>query len=155
MHVELYSDGSSRGNPGKGGYGAILKYGKHEKEFSQGYHLTTNNRMELMAAIVGLEALKQHPLEVTIYSDSRYVIDPFEKGWIFNWEKKGFEKKKNPDLWKRFLRIYRKHHVKFVWVRGHNGHQYNERCDYLATTAADTGPWLNDDGFNPHEELFS
>ncbi|MFN8277878.1 MAG: ribonuclease HI [Chitinophagales bacterium] len=147
--VELYTDGAARGNPGRGGYGVVLKYGHHEKELAQGYQCTTNNRMELLAVITGLEALKQPGLEVMVYSDSKYVIDSITKGWVFGWEKKGFAQKKNPDLWQRFLKIYRKHQVKFTWVRGHNGHHFNERCDLLATNAADFGPWLTDNGFNP------
>lgn len=134
--VEIYTDGSARGNPGPGGYGVILKYGKHEKEISCGYRLTTNNRMELLAVIVGLESLTRPGLQVHIYSDSKYVVEAVEQRWVFGWEKKGFAKKKNPDLWQRFLKIYRSHHVKFHWIKGHNDHPYNERCDVLATSAA-------------------
>ncbi|MDW8273889.1 MAG: ribonuclease HI [Chitinophagales bacterium] len=135
--VEIFTDGSSRGNPGPGGYGVILKYGKHEKEISKGFRLTTNNRMELMAVIAGLEALKRNNQQVIITSDSRYVVDAVEKGWVFEWEKKGFSGKKNPDLWKRFLELYKKHHIKFNWIKGHNQHPYNERCDKMATSAAE------------------
>jgi ribonuclease HI len=147
MRVELYTDGSSRGNPGRGGYGAILKLGKHEKELSQGFKHTTNNRMELLAVIVGLEALTKDEIEVMVYSDSKYVVESVEKRWVFGWEQKNFKDKKNPDLWKRFLKIYRKHKVKFTWIKGHNDHPFNERCDVLATTAADGGDLINDEGF--------
>lgn len=147
MRVELYTDGSSRGNPGRGGYGAILKLGKHEKELSQGFKHTTNNRMELLAVIVGLEALTKDEIEVMVYSDSKYVVESVEKRWVFGWEQKNFKDKKNPDLWKRFLKIYRKHKVKFTWIKGHNDHPFNERCDVLATTAADGGDLITDEGF--------
>jgi ribonuclease HI len=147
MRVELYTDGSSRGNPGRGGYGAILKLGKHEKELSQGFKHTTNNRMELLAVIVGLEALTKDEIEVMVYSDSKYVVESVEKRWVFGWEQKNFKDKKNPDLWKRFLKIYRKHKVKFTWIKGHNDHPFNERCDVLATTAADGGNLIIDEGF--------
>jgi ribonuclease HI len=147
MKVEMYTDGSSRGNPGPGGYGTILKLAQHERELSQGYRLTTNNRMELLAVIVGLETLTRDGIEVTIYSDSKYVVESVEKKWVFGWEKKNFKDKKNVDLWIRFLNIYRKHKVKFIWIRGHNDHPFNERCDVLATTAADYGPWHEDMGF--------
>jgi ribonuclease HI len=145
--IEIYTDGSARGNPGPGGYGVILKYGGHEKELSQGFRKTTNNRMELMAVIVGLESLTREGLEVEIYSDSKYVVDSVTKGWVFGWQKKGFKDKKNPDLWIRFLKIYPKHKVKFIWIRGHNDHPYNERCDVLATEAADYDATLIDSGY--------
>ena len=147
MKVEIYTDGSSRGNPGPGGYGVILKFGPHEKELAQGYKVTTNNRMELLATIVGLEALTRPGLDVVIYSDSKYVVESVEKKWVFGWEKKGYKDKKNPDLWQRFLRIYRQHNVRFVWIKGHNEHPFNERCDVLATDAAIRGPWLEDSGY--------
>jgi ribonuclease HI len=134
--IIIYTDGSALGNPGPGGYGVVLKSGQHRKELSEGYRLTTNNRMELLAVIVGLEALKNPGSEVTVYSDSKYVIDAIEKRWVFDWVKKGFKGKKNPDLWKRFLAIYPKHHIKFRWVKGHAGVPENERCDQLATSAA-------------------
>ena len=136
MTVEIYTDGSSRGNPGPGGYGAILIYGQHTKELSAGFRKTTNNRMELLAVIVSLEKLTREGLDVVVTSDSKYVVDAVEKGWVFNWERKGFKKAKNPDLWRRFLKIYRKHNVKFEWVKGHNDHPLNERCDELAVQAA-------------------
>lgn len=134
--VTIYTDGASTGNPGPGGYGVVLKKGDRRKELSKGYRLTTNNRMELLAVIVGLEALLKPNLNVTVYSDSKYVVDSIEKKWVFGWAKKNFEKKKNPDLWRRFLKIYPKHNIKMVWVKGHAGIPENERCDQLATTAA-------------------
>lgn len=135
--VNLYTDGACRGNPGKGGWGAILVYGKYEKEISGGERETTNNRMELMAAIEGLSALRE-PCRVTLYSDSKYLTDAFLQGWIVSWERQGFAKVKNPDLWQRLLPLTRTHEVTFVWVKGHNGHPYNERCDALATAFADS-----------------
>lgn len=145
--VELYTDGSSRGNPGPGGYGVILKYGTKEKELSQGFRKTTNNRMELLAVIVGLEALTREQVEVVVYSDSKYVVEAVNQKWVFGWVKKGFKGKKNPDLWMRFLEVYKKHHVKFKWIRGHNDHPYNERCDVLATAAADGCHLLIDEAY--------
>jgi ribonuclease HI len=134
--ITLYTDGAATGNPGPGGYGIVLESGHHRKELSEGYRLTTNNRMELMAVIVGLETIKIENAHVLVVSDSKYVIDSVEKKWVFGWEKKGFAKKKNPDLWKRFLQIYRKHTVAFKWVKGHAGHIQNERCDQLAVEAS-------------------
>jgi len=134
--VEIYTDGASSGNPGPGGYGTILKFGGHEKELSGGFRRTTNNRMELMAVIKGLEALTKDGLDVLVTSDSKYVVDAIEKGWLYGWEKKGFKDKKNPDLWRRLLPLLKKHKVKFHWVRGHNEHVLNERCDELAVAAA-------------------
>lgn len=136
MNVIIYTDGAASGNPGPGGYGVVLESGKHRKELWGGYRRTTNNRMELLAVVAGLESLKRHGMNVTVVSDSKYVIDSVEKGWVFDWEKKGFAKKKNPDLWKRFLVAYRQHHVQFQWVRGHNGHPQNELCDQLAVAAS-------------------
>lgn len=141
--IYLYTDGSSSGNPGPGGYGAVLKCLDLEKEISEGFVLTTNNRMELLAVIRGLEAIRWEKAEVIVTTDSRYVCDAVEKGWVFGWELKDFQKKKNPDLWKRFLKIYRKHKVTFKWVKGHAGHPENERCDALATAGtalAQTNP---------------
>ena len=139
--VELYTDGACRGNPGKGGYGAILVYGKYEKEISGGERETTNNRMELMAAIAGLEALKE-PCAVKLYSDSKYLVDAYNQGWIFSWKQSGWrrgkEPLKNPDLWERLFSLTETHEVSFIWVKGHNGHGYNERCDALATGYADS-----------------
>ena len=134
--IYLYTDGSSRGNPGPGGYGVVLKCGTHYKELSEGFEETTNNRMELMAVIVGLEAIKRENAEVIVYSDSTYVVKAVNEGWVFGWEKKNFDKKANPDLWIRFLEVYRKHRVRFIWIKGHAGHPENERCDALAVAAA-------------------
>lgn len=134
--IEMYTDGSSRGNPGPGGFGTILRSGDHYKELSGGFRKTTNNRMELLGVIVGLEALKKPGSEVMIYSDSKYVVDSVTKGWVFGWVKKDFKDKKNKDLWLRFLSIYAKHKVKFTWIKGHNNHPQNERCDELAVAAA-------------------
>lgn len=145
--IELFTDGSSRGNPGPGGYGVVLKSGSHRKEISAGFLFTTNNRMELLAVIVGLEALKRPGSLVTVYSDSSYVCDAVNKGWVFGWEKKLFAKKKNPDLWIRFLKIYRIHKVKFVWIKGHAGHPENERCDALAVEAALGQNLIKDSGY--------
>lgn len=136
--IHIYTDGSSLGNPGPGGYGIIIEWvGKgYIKEFSRGFKYTTNNRMELWAVIDALEKLKKKPMDVLIISDSKYVIEAIEKKWIFGWQKKNFKGKKNPDLWKRFLKIYPQHNVQFQWVKGHNNHPQNERCDQLAVTAA-------------------
>lgn len=146
--IIMYTDGAAKGNPGKGGYGIVLMTsdGKHRKELSQGFTMTTNNRMELLAVIVGLEALKR-PSQVKIYSDSKYVVDAVEKKWVFGWEKKNFAKKANPDLWKRFLNVYRKHKVSFQWVKGHANIPENERCDQLAVEAAESGDLLVDEGY--------
>ncbi|MES2274789.1 MAG: ribonuclease HI [Bacteroidota bacterium] len=133
--IELFTDGASSGNPGPGGYGTILRSGQHYKELSEGFRKTTNNRMELLAVIKGLEALKNPNQQVTIYSDSKYVIDSVEKKWLQGWVKKGFAGKKNKDLWLRYLEVSRIHQVKFVWVKGHAGHPENERCDQLAVAA--------------------
>ncbi|MDX2003314.1 MAG: ribonuclease HI [Chitinophagales bacterium] len=146
--VELYTDGSSLGNPGPGGYGIILRYGPHEKEMSAGYRHTTNNRMELMALIMGLEALTRPGLEVDVYSDSKYVVDSIEKGWLYGWAKKGFVGKKNADLWQRMIPLLKKHKVRLHWVKGHNNHPMNERCDRLAVAAASGENLMVDTGFN-------
>ena len=139
--VFLYTDGACRGNPGKGGWGAILVYGMYEKEMSGGEPLTTNNRMELMAAISGLEALKE-PCRVNLYSDSKYLVDAFNEGWIYSWRnagwRRGKDELKNPDLWARLYELTERHEVKFIWVKGHDGHEYNEWCDRLATGFADS-----------------
>lgn len=134
--IFIYTDGASRGNPGPGGYGAVMLYGSLRREISEGFRMTTNNRMELLSVIAALEALKKENLMVTVYSDSKYVVDAVEKKWVFDWEKKNFKDKKNPDLWKRFLEVYRKHRVKFVWVKGHASNKENNRCDELAVAAA-------------------
>ena len=133
--IEIFTDGASSGNPGPGGYGVILRSGQHYKELSEGFRKTTNNRMELMAVIKGLEALKNPKQDVTIFSDSKYVIDAIEKGWLYGWIKKGFAGKKNKDLWLRYHEISKQHNIKFQWVRGHDGHPENERCDELAVAA--------------------
>lgn len=154
MLVKIYTDGSARGNPdGPGGYGTVLTYIDskgmlHKKELSEGFKKTTNNRMELMAVIKGLEAL-QKPCSVEVYSDSKYVVDAFNQHWIDNWQKKNWVRGKNDpvknvDLWKRLLEAMKNHTVSFIWVKGHNGHEMNERCDFLATSAAD-GNHLKDD----------
>ena len=139
--IRIYTDGAAQGNPGPGGYGVILKYGEHVKEISQGFRLTTNNRMELLAVITGLEAIKREGIPMSIYSDSEYVIKAVEQGWLWNWEKKNFAKKKNADLWRRYIPLHKKYKPRFYWVRGHAGHVENERCDYLAVKAA-TSPGL-------------
>jgi len=146
--VNIYTDGACRGNPGNGGYGVVLEYNGHEKELSAGYRRTTNNRMELLAAISGLEQLKE-PCAVTLYSDSKYLVDAITQGWAEKWRKKGWKRGDgkpalNPDLWARLLDLLQKHKVSLVWVKGHNGHLYNERCDVLATTAADGTNLLED-----------
>jgi ribonuclease HI len=146
--VIIYTDGSSRGNPGPGGYGVVLMWNSVRKELSQGYRLTTNNRMELMAVIVALEALKRDGLQVKIFTDSQYVVNSVEKGWLWGWVKTGFKDKKNKDLWQRFIPAFKKHHVKFNWVKGHSTNPLNNRCDELATQAADSGNWLDDVGFD-------
>jgi ribonuclease HI len=148
--IKIYTDGAAQGNPGPGGYGTIMKYGSHEKELSQGYELTTNNRMELMAVIAGLEAIKRQGIPVTIYSDSKYVVEAVEKGWLWDWERKGFAKKANPDLWKRYIPLHRRFNPKFVWIRGHNGHPENERCDRLAVLAASGYDLIADEGYKPN-----
>ena len=145
--ITIYTDGSSRGNPGPGGYGVVLICPPYRKELSAGYRRTTNNRMELLGVIVGLEALKFEGSDVTIYSDSKYVVDAVSKGWVYGWERKGFAGKKNPDLWTRFLRVFRRHKVRFVWIKGHADNVENERCDRLAVAAAESGNLLDDFGY--------
>ena len=148
MPIEIFTDGSSRGNPGPGGYGVILRCGEHYKELSGGFAETTNNRMELMAVIVGLEAVRRPNAEIILYSDSRYVVDSVNKGWVFGWERKRFEKRLNADLWIRFLEVYRRHRVRFVWVKGHADNPMNNRCDQLAVAAATAVH----DAHNPKED---
>ena len=147
MSIIIYTDGAARGNPGNGGYGVVMLSGKHRKELCQGFKLTTNNRMELLAVIVALESIKKSPSKVTVYSDSKYVVDAVEKGWVFKWEKTCFTKKKNPDLWRRFLVVYKKHAVSFCWVKGHSNNIENERCDYLAVSASEKTNLLSDVGY--------
>lgn len=151
--VEIFTDGSSRGNPGPGGYGTIVRYGAHTRELAQGFKKTTNNRMEILSAIAGLEILKE-PCHVFIHSDSRYLIDAVSKGWIESWKARGWRKAdksavKNVDLWMRFERAAEGHKIEWTWVKGHAGHALNERCDELATSAADgkKGPLVIDEGF--------
>lgn len=146
--IIIYTDGSSRGNPGPGGYGAILMSGSHRKELSQGYRLTTNNRMELMAVIAGLEALKKQGQQVKIYSDSQYVVNAVEKGWLNTWIANNFKGgKKNQDLWLHYHHLAKTQFVRFVWVKGHADNPFNNRCDELATAAADGGNLLIDEGY--------
>ena len=144
--VNIYTDGSSIGNPGPGGYGIImvLENNTYKKEVSQGFSLTTNNRMELLAVTVALENIKIINSNVEVFTDSKYVSDAVEKKWVFEWEKLNFKKKKNPDLWKRFLIIYRKHNITFTWIKGHNNHPENERCDYMANKAARSSNLIKD-----------
>lgn len=152
--IEIFTDGACQGNPGRGGFATILRYKGHEKVISHGYRLTTNNRMELLAVISGLEALTLHTLPITVYSDSQYVINAIEKKWVFGWERKNFQNKANEDLWRRFLRIYRKvPHVKFIWVKGHAGHPENERCDQQAVWAASQPQLLTDTGYESQPSL--
>ena len=147
MKIYIYTDGAASGNPGPGGYGIVMIAGKYRKELAKGYRLTTNNRMELLAVIVALEQIKTERSDVLVTSDSKYVVDSVEKGWVFNWVKKGFKGKKNSDLGKRFLKIYPKHKVKFGWVKGHNNHPENERCDALAVSASKKGNLPFDMGY--------
>lgn len=144
MSLIIYTDGASRGNPGTGGYGAILVWGEKQKEIAEGFRLTTNNRMELLAVIRALEVLKKEHLQITIFSDSKYVVDAVEKRWVFGWLKKGFKDKKNEDLWRQFLVLYQKHEIQFKWVKGHADNPFNNRCDELATAAADGKNLLTD-----------
>ena len=150
--IGLYTDGASSGNPGPGGYGVILRSGPHYKELSEGFRKTTNNRMELLAVIKGLEALKKLKQDVVVYSDSKYVIDSVTKRWVYGWLQKGFAGKKNKDLWIRFLNVHKLHNVRFVWVKGHAGHPENERCDQLAVQASkDSAHWKIDSVFETAE----
>lgn len=147
--VHIYTDGAARGNPGPGGYGVVMEWvGKpYKKEFSKGFKYTTNNRMELLAVIDALKKLKNPGTHSLVFTDSKYVVDSVKKGWVFNWEKKGFKDRKNADLWKDFLVEYRKHKVDFKWIRGHNNHIQNERCDVLAVEASKQPRLLIDKGF--------
>ena len=150
--ITIYTDGAARGNPGPGGYGIVLISGKHRLEKTEGFRLTTNNRMELLAVIVGLESLKKPGSKVIVYTDSRYVADAVEKGWVFQWESKAFRKKKNPDLWVRFLRIYRKHNVRLVWVKGHASNRENELCDRMAVESSMKKDLQEDSGYEAGTE---
>jgi ribonuclease HI len=147
LRVDIFTDGAASGNPGPGGYGIILQAGSKYKELSQGFKRTTNNRMELMATIVALRALRRKDLDVHIYSDSKYVVDAINKGWLFNWEKKAFKGKKNVDLWRDFLVYYREFKPSMHWVKGHNDHPQNERCDTLAVEAYKSGDLDRDEAF--------
>lgn len=151
--VHIYTDGAAKGNPGRGGYGVVMELvgTPHKKEFYEGFRHTTNNRMELLAVIVGLEKLKNTNMKVLVVSDSKYVVDSVVKKWVLGWEKKGFVDRKNADLWKRFLLIYRKHQVDFKWIKGHNNHPQNERCDELAVFASGQKE-LSVDAFYEKEE---
>ena len=135
MKIEIFTDGACSGNPGPGGLGIVMRYGEKEKEYSEGFRRTTNNRMELLAVIRALEKLKRYDIPVIVYSDSKYVIDSIDKGWVFNWVKTGFRGKKNADLWRRYLDLHSKFDIEYSWVKGHAGHPENERCDVLATSA--------------------
>lgn len=143
----IYTDGAARGNPGKGGYGIVMLWGQVKKELSQGFRMTTNNRMELMAVIVALQQLKRDGLSIAIYSDSAYVVNAIEKKWLEGWVKKGFKDKKNPDLWMQYYQLAKKHHIKMIWVKGHANNVMNNRCDELATQAADGNHLLIDEGY--------
>jgi len=147
MKITMYTDGAAKGNPGNGGFGIVLKAGKHYREISEGFRMTTNNRMELLAVIVGLETIKKKGQIIDVYSDSKYVVDSVNKRWVFNWEKKAFKGKKNIDLWQRFLKINKLHQVSFHWVKGHAGNIYNEKCDELAVIAAEQNDLLIDEGY--------
>ena len=154
--IVVYTDGAASGNPGPGGYGIVMKSGMHRKELSAGFRLTTNNRMELLAVIVALEQLKHSGSRVTVYSDSRYVCEAVNQKWLFDWERKGFKKKKNPDLWRKFLPLYRKHNVTLVWIKGHNNITENERCDRLAVEASRLPGLPADEGYEQADStLFS
>jgi len=151
--LEIFTDGAARGNPGKGGYGVVLRWKKNYKEISGGYRYTTNNRMELLAVIVALESLTRHGLTIRITTDSKYVVDAVEKKWVFGWVRLRFKNKKNPDLWLRFLESYKLHTISFHWVKGHGSHPENIRCDELATEAADGGNLLVDEWFEKNKDL--
>ncbi|MEA1887439.1 MAG: ribonuclease HI [Bacteroidota bacterium] len=150
--ITIFTDGAAKGNPGPGGYGVVLQTDKYKKELSAGYKLTTNNRMELLAVIKGLEALKYKGSDVVVYTDSKYIADAVNKGWVLEWERKAFRKKKNSDLWRRFLKVYRLHNVTFKWVKGHSGTQGNERCDQLAVEASEGNNLLEDKGYIEENE---
>ena len=150
--IEIFTDGACSGNPGPGGFGVIMRAGKHYKELSQGFRKTTNNRMELMAVIVALEALNKPKSKVTIYSDSKYVVDAINKGWLEAWVRSDFKKKKNPQLWKRFLKVFKQHQVSFIWIKGHADHPENERCDELAVVATSSPDKQIDKGYESGTE---
>ena len=147
--VHVYTDGAASGNPGPGGYGIVMEWvgTPYKREFAQGFTHTTNNRMELLAVIEALRKLKKAPLNVLVFTDSKYVVDSVEKKWLQRWEKTNFKDKKNVDLWKEFLKVYSKHQVKFQWIKGHNNHPQNERCDALAVAASKGKDLFIDSGF--------
>jgi ribonuclease HI len=145
--VRIFTDGASRGNPGPGGFGVVMKFNDQQKEFAQGYRKTTNNRMELLAVIYALEQLKSTKYPVELYSDSKYVVDSVVKGWVFGWKAKGFKGKKNHDLWMRYLELHSRYNITFYWIKGHNGHPENERCDQLAVAASESTNLLIDKHF--------
>jgi ribonuclease HI len=144
MLVKIFTDGAAKGNPGPGGFGTLLVAGEHKKSISQGYRLTTNNRMELLAVIAGLQSLKKPNTEVLVISDSKYVVDTVTKGWLTNWRKTNYKDKKNADLWEAYFQIAKNHQVKFQWIKGHNGHAENEYCDQLAVAASESKNLLID-----------
>src|ERR1043166_8758632 len=146
-HIELYTDGAASGNPGPGGYGVVLKYKDHRKEASRGFRLTTNNRMELMAVIQGLEMIKDRKLPVKIYSDSKYIVDAVNEKWLYGWKQSGFNKKANADLWRKFLRLYISSLHEFIWVKGHGDNKENNRCDQLAVQAYKKGELHVDEAY--------
>ena len=151
--IEIYTDGACSGNPGPGGYGIVMKYKTQRKEFSEGFRLTTNNRMELLSVIIALEKIKKPELDVIVYSDSKYVLDSINLGWVFGWQKKGFKDKANPDLWKRFLIIHGKLNIKYIWVKGHASNKENNRCDELAVNASKSKHLLVDEGYEQNKNL--
>ena len=151
QQLVVYTDGAARGNPGPGGYGVVLQWGSKRKELSQGYRKTTNNRMELMAVIAALQSLTRGGLDIMVYSDSSYVVNAIEKGWLRNWLRTGFKGKKNADLWRQYATLAQQHRIRFVWVKGHADNPLNNRCDQLATAAADSGQWLVDEGYEQNE----
>ena len=151
QQLVIYTDGAARGNPGPGGYGIVMQWGRVVRELSQGFRKTTNNRMELMAVVVALQQLTREGIDIVIYSDSSYVVNSVEKKWVFGWVKTGFKGKKNADLWAQYLAEHNKHNIKFVWVKGHADNVYNNRCDLLATAAADSGDWLVDTEYEKGE----
>ncbi|MCO5259830.1 MAG: ribonuclease HI [Crocinitomicaceae bacterium] len=150
--IEIFTDGAAKGNPGNGGYGAILRFGGKEKELSQGFRKTTNNRMELLAVVVALESLKTNQYPVVVYSDSKYVVDAVTQNWVLGWVKKNFKGKKNKDLWLRYLAVAKNFQIQFVWVKGHNNHPENERCDRLAVAAAESNQLLIDEEYERIEQ---
>lgn len=145
--IRIYTDGAASGNPGPGGFGIVMLYKQHRKEMSEGFRLTTNNRMELLSVIIALESIKKAESKVIVHSDSKYVVDSINLKWIDNWQKTGFKKKANVDLWQRFLKIRHKHHTKFIWVKGHASNVENNRCDELAVAAYKTKHLHIDEGY--------